>query len=337
MTLPGTLNLTLIGEGIDKSIINGENTNWIFNITLGDGLITLKNFQIVNGSPVYSANPGQNSPIMVAANSTVVIDNLYVNGSHGYNGGAINNNGNLTVNNSSFANNGDSYYGGSIYNNVNGTLTVNNSSFVHNSGKYGTAMYNMGLLSINNSIFKDNVRVAGFTGNGVTLEGMGNLNMFNCTFTNNTASRGDLACYNNASISNSSFCNSTGILIGSASNWGNITVSNCSFTDIISTYKAITVQTGNLNLNITGCLFKNDSYALYGSMFNPAVVNISNCVILSPIQVTGSAINMTADYNWWGNNTKPVITGPDNFTLNYWLVMTLTPDSKPGFIVKTLK
>ncbi|MCZ3365608.1 right-handed parallel beta-helix repeat-containing protein [Methanobacterium veterum] len=335
VTLPGTLNLTILGDGIDKSIINGENTNWIFNITLGDGLITLKNFQIINSTLVYTSKVIQDSPIMIAANSTVVIDNLYVNGSHGYYGGAVNNNGNLTVSNSSFANNGDSWYGGAIYNMINGTLTVNNSSFIHNSAKWGTAICNEGVLLVKDSVFKNNVRVSGFTGNGITVEGSkeisGNLNMFNCTFTNNTASKGDLTCYNGI-ISNSSFYNSTGILIGSASNsWGNITVSNCSFTNITGTYKAITVQTGNLNLNITGCLFKNDSYALYGSMFNPAVVNISNCVILSPVQVTGSAINMTADYNWWGNNTKPVITGPDNFTLNYWLVMTLTPDSKPGF------
>ena len=47
-------------------------------------------------------------------------------------GGAINNNGILTVNNSTFTSNTAQYYGGAIYNN-DGTVTVNGSTFTSNT------------------------------------------------------------------------------------------------------------------------------------------------------------------------------------------------------------
>ena len=328
VTLPGALNITLIGEGISKTVINGENTNWIFNVTLGDGLITLKDFQIINGSPVYTANPEKNSPIMIAANSTVILQDMDIRNSHGYNGGAINNNGNLTVYNSIFSNNGQSYYGGAIYNGATGILEVYNSSFINNTAKYGTALDNEGFLLIKNTLFKDNFRVAGFTGEGKAIYGFGSLiNIYNCTFTNNE--RGDIYfASNTGNVYNSTFYNNTNYNCIFISGNANATISNCSFTNV---YQAVFMQGTNMNISVVGCLFENDTYALYANNLGYCNLIVTNSVILSPVQLPGSNFNVTADYNWWGSNDKPVITGPDNLTLNYWLVMTLKSDNKPGF------
>ncbi len=324
VTLPGTINFTLIGEGVNKTIIDGLGTNWIFNVTSGKGVISLQNLKITNSTPVYTSNPGQYSPVMIAANSNVVVRNMDIINSHGYYGGAINNNGNLSVYNSNYSNNGQSYYGGAIYNTATGNLSVYNSSFINNTAKGGTAINNAGNLTIQGSLFKDNFRVAGFTGNGRAIDGLGYLNISNSTFTNNT----ECDVFGSGNITNSTFFNSKGVIIGSTSSMTS-NISNCTFTGINN---AITLMTGNLNLNVMGCLFTNDTYSLYGSSSYPSNLTISNCVILSPIQILDTVTNVTANYNWWGSNDKPstMISAP-TLNMDYWLVMTLTADNKPGF------
>ncbi|UTB31581.1 MAG: Ig-like domain repeat protein [Methanobacterium sp. ERen5] len=328
VTLPGTINFSLIGEGVDKTIIDGLGTNWIFNITAGTGLISLQDLKITNSTPVYTSNPGQYSPVMIAANSTVVVRNMDISNSHGYYGGAISNNGNLSVYKSYCSNNGDSYYGGAIYNTATGNLSVYNSSFVHNTAKGGTAIHNSGKLTVQGSLFKDNFRVAGFTGNGRAIDGLSyDLNISNSIFTNNT----ECDVYATGNITNSTFFNSTGVIIGNTNAVASY-ISNCTFTNI---KKAITLQTGNFNLNVVGCLFMNDTYAMYGSSVNPSNLTISNSVILSPITILDTATNVTANYNWWGSNSKPstLISAP-TLNMDNWLVMTLAADNKPGFTKK---
>jgi len=112
-----TKNLTIIGESQAGTIINGTDTNWIFKIIPGVN-VTICNLTLANG---YSTG-----------------------------GGAIHNQGNLTVNNCTFTNNTANWIGGAIYNNclVNSgsssvTCTITESNFINNTATlFGGAIHN---------------------------------------------------------------------------------------------------------------------------------------------------------------------------------------------------
>ncbi|UTB33147.1 MAG: Ig-like domain repeat protein [Methanobacterium sp. ERen5] len=332
VTLPGTLNINIIGAGLN-TIINGTNTNWIFNVTMGEGLITLQDLNIVKGN--FSAYAGA-SPIMIDANSTVVLRDVNMTNCYGYNGGCLFNKGNLTVYNSNFSSNqARPIYntgGGAIYNSPTGYLEINNSSFVNNSARYGCALTNDGVLLVKNSLFKDNFRNQKAYYTGMAIYGFGSFNIFNSNFTNNECGDVYLGIERGATgnIYNSNFYNNTATTTNCLYMGINATanVINCSFTNV---YNAITLR-NNLNMSVVGCLFNNSTNAFYGSNLNNVWLNVSNSAILAPVQLSGSNLNMTADYNWWGTNTKPIITGPTTLNMNYWLIMTLASDNKPGLI-----
>ena len=128
----------LIGENANETILDGQGLHRILD--------------------VYTAN--------------VIIENLtFINGYDPNFGGAIQNQGNLTLINCNFLSNQVSsglsayhvghLYGGAIYNS--GTLIIENSSFENNvaGGIFtdmgsGGAIYNLGKLSINNTLFINN-------------------------------------------------------------------------------------------------------------------------------------------------------------------------------------
>ncbi len=109
----------------------------------------------------------------------------------GYNsGGAIYNNGNLTVSNSTFSNNSGYAqfygYGGGIYNEYDKTATVKNSSFTGNTVTGdGGAIYNSGFFTLNYSTVSNNS--AGNFGGGI-ISG-GTLTVKNTTISHNTATQ----------------------------------------------------------------------------------------------------------------------------------------------------
>ena len=101
-------NLTIIGESQTGTIINAEKTGDIFNITPGVTL-TLGKLTLENG------------------NAT--------------NGGAINNQGTLIIDDCKLQNNTASNFGGAINNYGNATATINNNSFLNNNATDGGSHY----------------------------------------------------------------------------------------------------------------------------------------------------------------------------------------------------
>ncbi|MCI0379173.1 MAG: Ig-like domain-containing protein [Gemmataceae bacterium] len=104
-------------------------------------------------------------------------------------GGAIQNNGFLTIDSSRFENNQASNGGGAIY--AGGTpaqVTIRNSTFVDNSAISGGAIMNHEPMTIDNSTFARNVARFG-TGSGqggaIDNNGGGNLTLTNCTLSDN--------------------------------------------------------------------------------------------------------------------------------------------------------
>ena len=123
-------------------------------------------------------------------------------------GGAIHNNGELTIMNSTFTNNKARYgnvicNGGAIYND--GTVIIMNSTFINNTAYTGGAVYSMTSSAIQESTFINNT--ASSFGGAV----YGSNAITGSTFINNTASSSGGAIYNSMdmTMSNSTFINNT--------------------------------------------------------------------------------------------------------------------------------
>jgi predicted outer membrane repeat protein len=104
------------------------------------------NLLTVSGNHLY--------PIFSISSGTVAISGLAIANGFGANGGAILNNGTLTVSNSIFSGNAASNFGGAIASA--GTLTVNDSTFSGNSATGGGALYTQAQLTVSNSTFSGN-------------------------------------------------------------------------------------------------------------------------------------------------------------------------------------
>jgi len=202
LTVNGNYNINIIGDGIDKTIIDGEvnytyhvtkegdyfwdsskiwepydngTGNWIMNITQGTGYIKIVNMTIEN-SWVSGINGGDSIdkyPCTTIDNyGTLEVNNSYFYKNHGGVGSAIRNNNNafLIVNNSEFEGNRKSKSTGNmgiIYNN--GTALIQNSIFNNNYARWGTILNDKNLTVINTTL-KNNI---GYDGNSGYKMGSG--------------------------------------------------------------------------------------------------------------------------------------------------------------------
>ncbi len=116
-------NMYIIGQSRDGTVINGNGKNWIFQIKPGI-IVNISNLSLINGKTSKS-------------------------------GGAISNQGTLTVKNCKF-NNNDAYAGGAIDNYVGCKLNVESSSFSKNHAYFGGAIENAGKMNVNKGVFTYN-------------------------------------------------------------------------------------------------------------------------------------------------------------------------------------
>ena len=203
---------------------------------------------------------------------------------------------------------GDDASGGAVYNE--GTLTINDSSFIHNvADEYGGAIHNEGTLTISDSEFIDNRAVAlggaisnydgtlviidsSFSGStaedgGAILNSLGGrLAISGSSFNNNAAAVGG-AVSNKAAevtISGSSFIDNTAKGIGGAvHNWfGKMDISNSSFSGNAADYRGGAVYVdGNYPAALTHVTLANNTASQGGGIYMgaSAEVNLYNSII----------------------------------------------------------
>jgi len=313
-------NMTIQGQSKQDTIIQNTIDSYIFQI---------------------------NSGIKVNINDLTLTQGTNPNG----NGGAINNDGTLTVNSSTFTCN-SAAQGGAIYND--GSLTVNNSTFTGNIETEGGAIANGGTAIVNNSTFTDNTATTGgaianynnynysltvnnstFTGNTATVVGgaiwtQGTVTVNNSTFTSNSANQGG-AIYNegtvtaNSSTFTSNSANQGGAIYNSA---GTLTVNKSTFTGNTATTTGGAI-TNQLTLTVNSSNFTGNSANQGGAICNYHNNNatVKYCRIYGNGAVTGNDIyntgTMNAAYNWWGSNSGPStnsIYGTVTVTVTPWMV-----------------
>ncbi|MBZ2165467.1 beta strand repeat-containing protein [Methanobacterium spitsbergense] len=275
-------NMTINGESQTDTIINGTGANWIFNIQNG----------------IYFS-----------------INNLTLTNATTTNGGAIMNDGTLTVTGSTFTGNKATNYGGAIYNH-DGTLTVTGSTFINNNAVVGGAIFkNDGTLTVTGSTFTGNnagsggaiynnkdtltVTCSTFTGNTANSDGGaiyngGTLTVNNSNFTSNTAQYhgGAIANYEGTVINNSTFTSNNSANSGGAiyNYYGTLTATDSNFTSNTADVGGAIFNYGG-TVNVTDSTFTSNFATYYGAIYNEGILTVNNSTFTSnTAQAYGGAI-----------------------------------------------
>ena len=218
---------------------------------------------------------------------------------------------NVNVSNLTFTQ-GESQYGGAIYNN--GTTTLTNCNFENNSVyEHGGAIKNYGTLNIIKCVFTNNSAM--MDGGAISNEKGCSVNIKDSTLTNNTAMNNGGAIYNGGTlnVTNSILTNNT------ANGFGGGAIMNIG------------------TLNVTNSTLTNNTANYGGAIFNfvrgdatPRIVNFNR--IVGNTASYGSAIYcyygaMDATLNWWGSNnpvwTDLILTNAGTIDTSRWLYMTI--------------
>ena len=275
-------SVDIIGNGAEKTILDGQGKTRIFSIDNGNN-ISLTGIAFQNGSNVTGG--------AISSNGNMTISNCIFSQNrtpwNGYDGGgAIYSSGILNVTNSTFIGN-SSGVGGAIQNigtsSIVGCLFTENGASSAYSGCIGGAIYNSGILNISNCTFSGNVAdLGGGAIRNSSWGGEGLLSITNCTFTGNTVNEKGGAIHNEATlyIADSSFVeNRAGSNGGAIYNTGNL-------------YFVNSIATGNRFGNGERFLDKNngDIYGdIYGNItaYHSLIGGISNGTLMGRYTTTG--------------------------------------------------
>ena len=173
-------DLTIQGQGASDTTIDGgalasgASDGNIFLISSGV-TVTIEGVTLSHGSASRGGAIYNNGTLTI--NDSVVSENYAADRNGCCDGGGIYNKGTLTIDNTTFSENSAGLFhptglgGGAIYNS--GTLTIGDSTFTHNNGTYyGGAIFNDfgGKLEIDNSAISDN-----FAFDGAGLANLGTI------------------------------------------------------------------------------------------------------------------------------------------------------------------
>ena len=262
---------TIIGQGINKTYIDGEGLGRLFNVRDGVSL-TLMDLTLLNGNRNGSAGAILNY-------GNLNINNVaFINNTASGSAGAIYTNGTLNIQNSDFINNLASGIGGAIYSV--GTVNISDSAFTLNNANYGGAIYTTGNLNISNSNFNRN---SAKESGGAIYSSKDSL-IVDSIFDSNTATKLGGAIYNTRelSINGSSFLNNKATDGGAIFSGNN---SKLFIDDSIFTNNIVSDQGGaiyglgdltgtNVNLNNNSANYGGAVYIMYGLSFeNSSFVN----------------------------------------------------------------
>jgi predicted outer membrane repeat protein len=187
-TLPAiTKGVTITGPEANKLTISGAKSYGVFLIQGAD--VAISGLSIVSGPGyfIYGNHYG----------GVVTINACVFSGNEADFGGAIYDQGTMTVSNSAFqGNTATTSNGGAIYN-FNSTLIITNSTFYDNTSLQsgGGAIYNYGTTSVTNGTFSSNSVPYG-NGGAISDNGGIQLTLNNNIFTGNTSGGGGAGIYN---------------------------------------------------------------------------------------------------------------------------------------------
>jgi len=246
------LNLVINGNNHQLTVNNLKFTN-ANNITINNLILELNN-HIDNYVDLNLNN--------VTVRSTKLYDNITK---------ALSDNGITEFSDENYNRISEIFYGintnhGNIHNYKN--LYVNNSMFTRTMAYTGSAIYNHGYLSVDNTLFDDTLSIAGVVYSEESLR------VTNSRFTNNRqcayllhSDTGDITCINN------SFENNYALYNSGVSSSANTLVENCNFTN--NTASSMNSINNNGNMTVINCNFKDNNGEIIN---NVGKLTVTNCV-----------------------------------------------------------
>lgn len=169
-------NLTIIGAGADKTIVDGDAAGSVFKIQ-GSVTAQFKRLRIRDGKA------SQGGGVSVSGASALSLTNVTLTGNQAESGGGINNYGTLSLSRVVISGNqGTSNSGGGLTNV--GKATLDRTDIYGNSAVYGAAIHNTGPLIITNSAIHGNTSGNGYPG---IFNSGGALSLTNTTVSGNTS------------------------------------------------------------------------------------------------------------------------------------------------------
>ncbi|MBR3140489.1 MAG: Ig-like domain repeat protein, partial [Methanobrevibacter sp.] len=298
--------------GSQNTVIDGENKNYIFNIS--DGVkVTFKNIKFINAFKDTSSYSHTYAGLVYGGvlsinDATVVVDNCsFIDNSLDNNygdlyGGAISNFGDLTIKNSYFEGNkpisssGFPSHGGAIYNN--GKLSISNTTITNSVSTDGPGIYNNGSAIMKDSVISDSR--SRNTGRGSAIFNSGNFTILDSIVENNYVDQ------------------SSNTVRGAVYNDGKLVVRGTIFRENSAKYannrrytgSSVIYNNGDLNLTYSAFIGNLKSNGISGDVYN-----------------SGDIISL--DNNWWGSNdnpTKDVSRVGISDYITTWLILNLTPE-----------
>ncbi|MFN6484577.1 MULTISPECIES: DUF4347 domain-containing protein [unclassified Nostoc] len=172
-----TDDLTILGTGVSKLTVSGNNASRVFEISGLGRDVSIDGLKIANGN---------DSGILVNNNTLLSLTNSNVSDNTATsNGGGINNKGTLKLTNTNVSGNTATSNGGGISNQ--GVLSLTKSSIFDNTAtSSGGGIYSEGVLNLTESSVSGNTTTS--IGGGIYTEG--DLKLTNSTVSNNTANNG---------------------------------------------------------------------------------------------------------------------------------------------------
>jgi len=192
--------LSILGTGVEQTVINGNGLDRVFDIHTDASSVLLANLSITGGRSV-TGNGDRTGGGGVRNRGGLRLSAVSVLGNSAQafgpdQGGGIYNQGNCTMDQSTVSGN-TAHLGGGFYNDAAGTLTVQASTIDHNSGNDGGGLYSRGTADLINVTVSNNRAISGF-GGGVWNQG--NMRLLQVTVTDNVAAGGGAGIDNNGGV-----------------------------------------------------------------------------------------------------------------------------------------
>lgn len=297
-------------------------------------------------------NNNRNTAIFITKNSkSQIIKSSSFKSNSGTNGGAIiNDKSTLTITKTYFGKNTASINGGAIYNT--GNLNLKDSTFSANKAKNGGAVYNTNKLVLTGGSVKNNIA----TQNGGAIYNTGKSTIKTSKFSKNKAKNGG-ALYSKTdkilrlNIRKSRFINNY------ANNGGALYIKDKTELDIRSSFfnantknaiflktttkeniiynssltKNTAVRGGAIRNNGGKLLLKSNYISANRATWGEALYNNNGNTTLKYNIILNNGQNdiynkkskVTANYNWWGSNSRPKAKRIQKCSVDNWIYMTL--------------
>ncbi len=224
--------------GLDTALANGGSAAFTCatatTIIVGGTKNVSKSVNLDGGGRLTLSGGNIRSILNITASITVGLANLTLrDGKASSLGGAVFNNGILSVSNSTFLSNTASS-GGAIYNDFLGSVTIQRSAFQSNTANVGGVIYNVNGLTITSTSFRYNMGLS----EAGAINNVGRVSVADSVFVSNTSHNG-----------------------GAISNDGDMEIETSSFDDN-------TAPEAVMNGGIGGAILNNDSLVVTASTFS---------------------------------------------------------------------